>query len=202
MAETLTAPVDLDDPNVGRLTPEAFFAAEWEAKRRHFYFNGTVIPVPGASESHYLIAANLLWLLMGRLRDSPFAVAQNDCGVWVPALDSWSYPDVVVYRMPGTFDGARPPKLLTPAVALEVLSPSTEAYDRGEKFDAYQTIPTLTDYVLVHQDRVRAEHFARQGPNQWLLTVLEGAAASLRLDSLDAGMELREVYLKTDLSAA
>jgi Uma2 family endonuclease len=198
VAQTLTA-IDLDDPDVGLLTPDAFFAAEWEADRRHEYLNGTVLPMSGASPTHYLIAANLMWLLGSALRRMDFAVAQSDCGVWTPELQSWTYPDVVCYPLPGHYVDDAPRKLLNPAVVFEILSPSTEQRDRTDKFDAYQTIETLTDYVLVHQDRVRIEHFRRQGPNEWLLTIHDGLDATLRLDSIGAEVPLREAYLKTSL---
>ncbi len=198
VAETLTT-IDLDDPDVGFLTPEEFFAAEWEADRRHEYFAGTVIAMPGASPIHYLVAANLMWLLGSVFRSAPFAVAQSDCGVWVPAFQSWAYPDIVVYPLPGSYLDDAPRKLLNPTVLFEILSPSTEKHDRTDKFDAYQTIDTLTDYVLVHQDRIRIEHFRRQGPNEWLLTIHDGPGTTLRLDTIGADVPLHEAYLKTSL---
>ncbi len=123
MAETLTA-IDLDDPDACYLMPKEAFAAEWEADRRREYFDGTVIPMLGASPIRYLVAANLMWLLGSAFRTRPFAAAQSDCGVWVLGFNSWAYPDVVFYPLLGSYLDDAPRKLLNPTVLFGILSPS------------------------------------------------------------------------------
>lgn len=108
--------------------------------------------------------------------------------------DLYTYPDVSIVCGSPRFEGDQEDILLNPLVLFEVLSPSTEAYDRGRTFIHYQTVPSLKEYVLVAQDRPRIDHFARQGDGRWLLTVVE--SGELVLPALGISLPLNEIYAK------
>ncbi len=213
MADTLTT-IDLDDLDVGRITLEQYLEAEAASDGKHEFYDGTIVTlrpstrrlgtdpdtVSGASFSHNRIQRNLIVLLSQAFGlDGTYEVGGSDLRVFMPGIASYVYPDVIVWESPGQRAEGQFDALLNPVVAIEVLSPSTATYDRVRKFDAYASIPSLTDYVLVHQDRIRIEHFRRQSPNEWLLTIHDGAEATLRLDSIGADVPLGEAYLKTSL---
>jgi Uma2 family endonuclease len=113
----------------------------------------------------------------------------------------FAYPDLTIFCGEPLFHDDRGDVLLNPVVVFEVLSRSTEAYDRGEKFERYKTIETLTDYVLVSQDRARLEHFSRQPDGTWSLAEVSGLDATLDLASVNCRLPLAEVYDRVEFAA-
>ena len=182
-----------------RLTPEQYLAIEREAEFKSEFYNGRMYAMSGASRRHNLIVTNLVREIGGQFKNRPCEVYSNDMRVKVQASGLYTYPDVVAVCGVPRFEDGREDTLLNPGFLVEVLSPSTEAYDRGEKFDFYGELPTLGDYVLVHQNRLRVEHFARQGTNRWLLTRHEQRDATLVLPGLDVRIPLAEIYAKVRL---
>ena len=155
--------------------------------------NGRVYAMTGASREHNLIAGNIFREISTRFRGRPCEVYMSDMRVKVSETGMYTYPDVVAVCGEPAFEDSHVDTLLDPAVIVEVPSESTERYDRGEKFAHYRRLASLREYVLVAQDRVRVEHYARQG-EQWLLTAIEELDAELPLPSLDCVLRLRDVY--------
>lgn len=145
---------------------------------------------------HAQVGANLITALGRRLDSGPCQVYSSDLRVHVELTGTYNYPDVTVVcgeaRFKESTDGLL--ALRNPTVIVEVLSPTTAAYDRGEKFMQYQQIESLREYVLVSIDRPRVEHFARQGPAQWLFTTVEGLDAVLKLPAIHVETPLGEIY--------
>jgi Uma2 family endonuclease len=178
-------------------SPEEYLALERAAEYKSEYLAGHIFAMAGASENHNTIAANILWSLPNQFQGRPCRVYMSDMRVRVAPNGLYTYLDVTALCGPREFADDHRDTLLNPTVIFEVLSPSTEAeacperseWDRGEKFAQYWKLESLTDYVLVAQDRVRVEHFARQG-NGWYISAAGSLDEILRLESIGAELPL------------
>jgi len=178
-----------------QVTPEAYLALERQSGERSEYLNGQVSAMTGASLAHNAIGVNVVLSLGAQLKGKPCSVYVADMRVKVSATGLYTYPDVIVVCGEPQLEDAEADTLLNPTVLIEVFSPSTEAYDRGEKFAHYRRLPPLQEYVLIGQDRVRVEHFARQG-DQWVLTEVDDLTDSIRLRSIDCQLAIGDIYDK------
>jgi len=178
------------------LTPEEYLALERKSEIKHEYFAGVVFAMVGASRRHNLIAANLIRLLGNQLLDSPCNVYPSDMRVKVVATGKYTYPDVVVACEEEVFDDAEKDTLLNPVVIIESLSQSTEAYDRGKKFEQYQSIASLTEYLLVAQEPYRLEQYVRQSNREWRYSEYRGAEDAVRINVVGCELVLKDVYAK------
>jgi Uma2 family endonuclease len=186
-----------------RYTVEEYLALERESEERHEYLDGQIYAMAGESTQHGDICVNLVRELSSQLRGTPCRVWTKDAKVLSgPAIKSYkttkglfSYPDLVVVCGELQFLDERQDVLINPKIIIEVLSQSTESYDRGEKFRRYRMhLATLTDYVLVSQTLPLIEHFRRQSDDKWLLSTVNEIDATLRLASIDCALRLSEVY--------
>jgi Uma2 family endonuclease len=185
-----------------RLTPDEYLAMERTAPLKSEYVDGEVFAMSGASRAHILIAVNIATSLNVQLRDTPCEVYANDLRVEIDEGGQYFYPDVVVVCEEPRFSDSQHDTLLNPLVIIEVLSPSTEAFDRGEKFACYRRLASLQEYVLVSQTEHRIERFGRQPNGQWLLSEASGLDAVLHLSALPCHLRLADVYDKVHLAAA
>lgn len=181
-------------------TADAYLAWERASPQKHELFDGEVFAMAGASEEHNLIVANILRELGNLFRKRPCKVYPSDMRVKAPT-GLYTYPDVSAICGRPDFEDAELDTLLNPTVLFEVLSESTELYDRGKKFASYRTIPSLRDYVLVSQDSVSIEHFTRQADGTWNLREIR-AGQRLELASIEGAIEVDEIYLKVFGEAA
>lgn len=151
----------------------------------------------GASHLHNMVVSNLVGELRNQLRVGPCRVVAADQRVKAGFSGLYTYPDVLVVC--GTPQLEQPgDTLLNPKVIIEVLSDSTEAYDRGKKFEHYRAIETLTDYLLVSQDRYQIERFSREAGGRWIYSAEAGSDRSMQIESIDCVLALREVFAKVD----
>lgn len=178
-----------------RATREAYLAAERAAEYKSEYVDGYVLAMSGASRAHNVIAGNASTALNLQLTDAPCEVYAADMRVKVSDTGDYTYPDVVVACGEIAFEDAELDTLLTPTVIVEVLSPSTEGYDRGIKFERYRRIPSLQEYLMVAQDRILVEHYVRQG-HAWQYTAYDALEQSLRLPSIACALPLKDIYRK------
>jgi Uma2 family endonuclease len=176
-----------------RYSPGQYLALERKAEHRSEYLNGQIIAMSGASREHNVIALNLAREISGRLRGGPCETYVSDMRVRVLPTGLYTYPDVVVVCGDRRFEDDCLDTLLNPTVIVEVLSPSTESYDRGRKFGHYRHVESLREYVLVAQDRPAVEHYTRRD-GEWVLTDVTGPDAVLRLASVGCEVPLSEVY--------
>ena len=190
-----------------RLTPEEYIAFERKALPdpeiiRHEYINGELIAMSGASRVHNLITINVSAALHSRLRGSKCETYANDMRVSTPTTTSYFYPDVVVVCEEPRFEDDVFDILLNPIILVEVLSPSTELYDRREKFAHYRQLVSLQEYVLVSQDKVLVEHYRRQEKQgtatvtgkDWIFTNFQELEEKLSLTSIQCELPLQEIY--------
>ncbi|HEY0514585.1 MAG TPA: Uma2 family endonuclease, partial [Thermoanaerobaculia bacterium] len=168
-------------------------ALERRSETRSDYLAGETFAMTGASRKHNLIAANLLASLHTQLAESPCEVYASDMRVRTPT-DLLTYPDVVAVCGEPRFGDSELDTLLNPILIVEVLSPSTEVYDRLTKLDHYRTIPSLVEMVLVAQDRPRLEHWLRQEDGRWLIEELEDLDRILDLPSVRCRLPLAAIY--------
>ena len=180
------------------LTPEEYIAFERKAipdadTVRSEYVNGEIIAMSGASRAHNLITINISTALHSRLRGSGCETYANEMRVSSGATSSYFYPDVVVVCEEPRFEDDVFDTLLNPILLVEVLSPSTEAFDRGEKFAHYRHLASLQEYVLVAQDQMLVEHYRRQ-EKQWILTDFRKGEKMLSLPSIQCELPLQEIY--------
>jgi Uma2 family endonuclease len=178
------------------LTPEQYLALERTAAYKSEYFRGEVFAVAGASPTHVLIVANIVAALHGQLRQRPCTVYATDLRLKVHASGFYTYPDVVVVYGEPQFDDDQRDTLVNPTLIVEVLSESTQDYDRGGKFAQYRKIPSFTEYVLVAQDESHVEHFVKQADGLWLLAETDRLEDVLTLSSIECTLLLSDIYEK------
>jgi Uma2 family endonuclease len=180
------------------LSPEEYLAIERKSEQKHEYFAGEMFALVGASKRHNLITANIIRLLGNQLLNSPCNVYPSDMRVKVSATGKYTYPDVVVACAEEKFDDAENDTLLNPVLVIEILSASTEAYDRGKKFEQYQTIESLTEYLLVAQDPYRIEQYVRQNNREWRYSEYHQAEDIVKLNAIGCELAVRDVYAKVE----
>ena len=175
------------------LTPKEYITAERKATLKSEYLSGEIVAMSGASIEHNLITVNTVNSLYNQLADRGCRVFSSDMRIGINAGDSYFYPDVSVVCEKPCFEDNEFDILINPIVVVEVLSPSTERYDRGVKFTRYQQLKSLQEYILISQDQVRVEHYARQG-NLWQSNELTSLEDALPLVSVNAELPLKLIY--------
>ncbi len=183
------------------VSPEDYLAAERVATEKHEYFDGRVSQRPSADRDHSVIATNLVLGLHEVLRQQGRHLMGSDMRVRVLETGMYTYPDISIVCGEGTYQDDHVDVLLDPVAIVEVLSKSTEAYDRGLKFAHYQRIPSLHTYVLVSSMEPRVEVFERQEEG-WLLRSFEGVEATAALTRLGVALPLANVYYGVSFDAS
>lgn len=178
-----------------RYTLEEYFALELASEEKYEYFDGEIYNMSGGSPAHEEIIGNIYTALKSHTREKGCRVFLSGLRLKVPTAPPYRYPDLTAlcetprYEKIGGLDA-----LLNPSLIVEVLSPSTELYDRSEKFTHYKSIESFCEYLLISQVRPHATHFVRREQGMWLHEEFNDLDASLRLESLDCELALREVY--------
>ena len=180
------------------LTPEEYLDWERKSDTKHEYLRGEIIAMSGASREHSLIVTSISGELYIQLKEGICEVHTNDMRVRTHPETSYFYPDVVVVCGEPRFEDNAFDTLLNPIVLVEVLSPSTQAYDRGEKFKNYQQLTSLQEYILVSQDEVHIEHYRRQ-ETQWKLTEFRSLENVLSLTAIECELSLEDIYRRVAL---
>lgn len=184
-------------PQAIYITPEAYLAAELKRPIKHEYRNGHVYAMSGASDPHVRISINLVSTLNSHLRGSRCLIYSSDMKTQIETLNTYYYPDAIVT----CDDRDRSEKYLKrhPKLIVEVLSPSTEAFDRGDKFDDYQQLESLEEYVLISQTRMRVESFRRNPEGLWVRHVYR-AGDVVELASVGWQGAIAELYENVDFA--
>jgi Uma2 family endonuclease len=178
----------------GRYTPQEYLARERASRdSKCEYVNGRIYAMGGASLSHSQIASNVVGELTSQMRGGPCRTVFNDMRVKVPRTEMYTYPDVVVFCGEPMLEDDHFDTLLNPTVIIEVLSPSTERYDRGDKWAHFRQLETLQTYVLVSQDEMRVETFTRRG-DEWIYSEASGAEGVLDLPAVGCSVPLNAIY--------
>ncbi len=179
---------------VAPLTPAEYLKIERAAEFRHEYFNGEMFAMFGGSPQHSLIKMNVGGELRDQLKGRPCTAFDSDLRIRVSPAGLYTYPDISVVCGELEFDDDQGDTVLNPVLLVEVLSDSTEAYDRGKKFEHYRRIASLREYVLISQKSPTIERYLRNPDETWTLTAVIGLDASIHLPTLDVTLPLVEVY--------
>lgn len=174
-------------------TPEEYLVSERKATLKSEYINGEILAMSGASNAHNLITLDIGTELNIQLRERECLVYTNDMRIRTSPMGSYFYPDVVVVCSEPQFEDNVFDTLLNPILVIEVLSPSTEVYDKGEKFRHYQELASLQEYILVSQDRIRVEQY-RLLKTQWVQTEFRSPEDVLPLASIGCELPLQDIY--------
>ena len=177
------------------LSPEEYLAFERSSEQRHEFADGEIFAMSGGTREHSLIAVNIVGELRQALLDRPCEVHASDMRVKIQATTRYVYPDGSVVCGPPAFDDATRDTLLNPTVLIEVLSDSSEAYDRGDKFAQYRAIDTFKEYVLASQKEARIEYFRRLPDGSWLFRSFQ-RGDRVRLESIGVELSVDRAYLK------
>jgi len=184
-----------------RVTPEEYLARERYAEIKSEYFDGEIFPMPGVHREHSSLVINLVAELRDQFLDRPCEVHGPELRVKVSPTGLYTYPDVIVVCGELQFDDDMD-TLMNPQVLIEVLSESTESYDRGRKFAHYRTIDSLREYILVSQTEPRMERYARQDDGSWVYSEVTDPAGSMELVSIACRLPLARIYHKVDVERA
>ena len=197
MVITQTSPPSItQDITTTHFTPDEYRVMEETAAERHEYCNGEIIAMAGGSEVHSAIATNLLVYLGFLLRDTNFRLYNSDLRVWIPEYNCGTYTDLMIVDGQPQLNGDRTDEILNPLVIVEVLSPSTEGYDRGEKFRKYRSLPGFCEYLLVSQTEPYIEQYHKidDSSDRWQWQVYDHLDQSILVHSLNVEVPLGEVY--------
>ena len=178
---------------------EEYLRLEYKAEFRSEYIQGTIVAMAGASRNHGWIVGAVLAQLATQLRGKSCGAAANDIRVYIEKYKVLTYPDIVVTCGPDVLAEGTPETLADATLIIEVLSPSTKSYDRGEKFLYYRGLPSFAEYLLLSQDAIRAEHHTRQPDGSWLLREISDPGAILQLTSIGCQLPLAELYERVQL---
>ena len=185
------------------MTPEEYLACERNSEIKNEYFNGEIFAMTGASVNHNRIGSNINRFLGNQLADRSCDVFSNDMRVKVQKIDKYTYPDVVVACGDLELEDQQFDTLLNPTVIFEILSRSTELYDRGKKFTHYRLIPSLQEYILVSQYYCHIEQFIRGDDGIWRLfdpyTAMEDR---IKLVSIDCELRLSDIYSRVEFESS
>ena len=184
-----------------KITPKEYLEMERKAEFRSEYFDGKIFAMAGAKRRHNVVAWNIGGELREKLKNKNCEAYPADMRVFVPETGLYTYPDLVVVCGEPEFQDDVFDTLLNPILLIEVLSESTESYDRGKKFQHYRSIESLQEYVLVSQDEARIEKYVRHGDGFWFLTEAVGLDSEIEFISIESNIALAEVYDKIDFSA-
>lgn len=180
-----------------RLTPAEYLAIEVASEERHEFYDGEMFAMGGGSYWHNLVKDNLARGLGNRLASRGCTVLTSDQRVKVDATGLYTYPDVVVFCGKPTFEDRVHYSAINPLVLAEVLSDSTEKYDRGVKFGHYRQLPSVQEYLVLAQDRVSVERYRRQtagDPSSWVLIAVTDPAGIIEFESLGISVPVAEIY--------
>lgn len=181
------------------LTEAEYLERERKAEFKSEYYKGEVFAMAGASELHSLLTGNLYAILHGQFRQRPCRVYSSEMRVRVSSTRLYTYPDIVAVCGERRFADDQKDTLLNPTFLAEILSPSTEAYDLGRKSEHYRQIESLSEYLLVAQDRIHVDLYTRQPNGTWSLKDASRPKETLELHSIDCVLSLTDLYEKSDL---
>ncbi|MBW4671975.1 MAG: Uma2 family endonuclease [Cyanomargarita calcarea GSE-NOS-MK-12-04C] len=182
-------------------SPEEYLELEVNSEERHEYIDGQIIPMTGGTPNHNQIAGNFYAALNFALKRQPYRVFVTDQRLWIPNKRIHTYPDVVVVATPLQLQEGRKDTITNPLMIVEVLSKSTQNYDRAEKFAAYRTISSFQEYLLIDQYTTHVEQYSKADNNKWIFSEYENLDITISLASIQFQIILEDIYGKVDFDA-
>lgn len=181
--------------------PEEYLALEETAEYKSEYCDGLIIPMTGASTNHNHISLNMSIALRLALKGLDYNVFMSDVRLWMPKKRFYTYPDVMVIPGKPEYYNNRKDTVINPQVIIEVLSKSTKSYDRSDKFQFYQTLPTFQEYILIDQSRIYVEQYCKLANKRWSYSQYDEEDTALVFDFFQVEVPLADMYEKVDFEA-
>ena len=175
-------------------TAQEYLEAEVNSVDRHEFINGEIVLMAGGTPNHNEITSILNAILRVSLKGKPYSIFASDQRLWVPQLNNYTYPDVMVVAKPIELQSGRTDTITNPLLIAEVLSKGTRAYDRDEKFAAYRSIPSFQEYLLIDQYRLRVEQYSKTDANKWIFSEYSCAGDRLMLTSVQVEIAIVDLY--------
>ena len=177
---------------------EEYLALEESADYKSEYIDGEIFPMAGGSTNHNQIAGNFYAELNFAFKTEDYHIFMSDVRLWIPKKRIYTYPDVMVVCGKPEYYNNRTDTITNPRVIIEVLSPSTKRYDRSKKFEAYRTIPTVEEYLLLDQNRKYIEHFSKMDHNRWSFAEYNESDETIALASVSFEIAVADIYNKVN----
>ncbi|NET33922.1 MAG: Uma2 family endonuclease [Cyanothece sp. SIO1E1] len=181
-------------PRPQTYTAEEYLALEIESDIRSEFRSGEIVPMTGGTPAHNKLSSAFNALLWFGLRGKPYSVFVADQRLWIPSVDHYVYPDVMIVANPVELKPGRKDTVVNPILIVEILSKSTQGYDQGKKFAHYRTIESFQEYVLIDQYSSHVEHYLKQTTKQWLFTEYDRLDATFALASVSVEIALADLY--------
>ncbi|MEG3959245.1 Uma2 family endonuclease [Microcoleus sp. herbarium2] len=175
-------------------TAEEYLELEINSQDRHEFINGEIVLIAGGAPNHNEITSILNAILRVGLKGKPYSIFASDQRLWVPQLNNYTYPDVMVVARPIELQSGRTDTITNPLLIAEVLSKGTRHYDRDEKFAAYRTIPSFQEYLLIDQYRLQVEQYSKTEANKWIFSEYSCMGDRLTLTSVTVEISLADLY--------
>lgn len=183
-------------------TPEEYLALEETSEDKNEYRQGEIIPMVGATTNHNQIAGNFYRRFPLTINNQDYYTYMETVRLWLSDYSIYTYPDVMVIKGQPLYQGNSQSNVINPLIIVEVLSNSTQAYDRGDKFKFYRSLPTFQEYILIEQSSYSVERYYKQKDEQWLIDFLTGENAVLQLVSVDWQISLQDLYQRVNFDLA
>ena len=182
-------------------SPQEYLELETQAEFRSEYIDGQIVPMAGGKVNHNKIAINLTSAINYHLRKKPYSVFMSDLRLWIPDCNLYTYPDLMVANKPLVFAENRDDTIVNAIAIAEILSDSTEKYDRGNKFRMYRTMPNFQEYLVISQVAMQVEKFTKNEENQWVLSEYAAAEDQISFASFELAISLEELYQDVDFAS-
>lgn len=182
--------------NQDKYSLQEYQILEQKSDTRHEYNNGEIIEMTGGTINHNSILINIIVFLKLSLKDTNYNIYSSDLRLFIPDYNKATYPDIMVIEGEPVLHNNRQDEVLNPSLIMEILSPSTENYDRSNKFFYYRSIPQLKEYLLVSQSEYYVEYHQKIAENKWLLQEFKGVEQIIKLEQLNILLPLAECYAK------
>ena len=175
-------------------TPEKYLKLEEKSEIKNEYLDGEIIPMAGGTTNHNQIAGNFCRAFPLTINNQDYYIYINDVKLWIPDYRFYTYPDLMIIESEPVYQSENKNIVTNPKIIIEVLSDSTQNYDKTEKFRAYRSLPSLQEYILISQSSYYVEQFIKQTEQQWLFNAIEGANHHLALASIDFSISFPQLY--------
>ncbi len=183
-------------------TPEEYLKLEEQAEYKSEYLDGEIIPMTGGTTNHNEISLNLVTNLRFSLKKQNYRIYMADVRLWIPRYRLYTYPDVMLIKGEPIYADQGTTTVTNPVMITEVLSPSTQNYDQGDKFAYYRSIPEMEEYILISQQRYHVMQYTKTEAGKWLLSEYATEDALVQLDSINLELGLSEIYTGVDFNNA
>lgn len=182
-------------PKYNYVSVADYLTMERSSLEKHEYYRGEVFAMSGASWNHNVIARNVNTIVLPILKGKSCSMYGSDLRIHIPENTLYTYPDFsIICGAPETTDEEKD-TVIKPVAIIEILSPTTKSYDRGDKFNLYRQISILQEYILIDSETVSVEHFVKQSVNEWILTEIKDISKSFNIQTVDIPVTLQELYI-------